>query len=278
MPEIFEIFSSFKELRYITSDKHMTARVFSIVNQKGGVGKSTTAINLATAFAASKKRVLLIDMDPQNNASTGVGVEISMRKATIYEALCGEVELVKTIIETKIPRLKLVSSTVDLSAVEVELVEYKKREFVLKNLLKPVLDDFDIIIIDCPPSLGLLTVNALSACDSILIPMQCEYFSLEGLSHLLNTVHLVKENLNPALQISGIIFTMYDKRNKLTEQVEADVRNHLGKKVYLHTIPRNIRLSEAPSFGLPGIIYDPKCPGSVAYIGLAREILKKEKL
>jgi chromosome partitioning protein len=259
-------------------EKIKKARIFSIVNQKGGVGKTTTAINIATAMSAIGKKVLLLDMDPQGNASTGLGIDNNNRNNTIYEVIIGQVKPNEAIIKTKIPNLKIITSTVDLSASEVELVGIENREFLLKNSLKEIIAEFEIIIIDCPPSLGLLTVNALCASDSILIPMQCEFFSLEGLSHLLNTVGIIKDNLNQNLAISGIILTMHDKRNKLTEQVEADVRNHLGKKVYLHTIPRNIRLSEAPSFGLPGIIYDPKCPGSVAYIGLAREILKKEKL
>lgn len=254
------------------------AKIFSIVNQKGGVGKSTTAINLATAFATSKRKTLLIDLDPQGNSSTGVGIEIAQRRTTIYEAMIGEAKITETIVKTKIPNLSLISSTVDLSAAEIELVDVKKREFILSKLLEELRLDFDIILIDCPPSLGLLTVNALTACDAILIPMQCEFFSLEGLSHLLNTVDLVKENLNTQLRISGIILTMHDKRNKLTEQVETDVRSFLADKVFQNCIPRNVRLSEAPSHGLPGIIYDPKCQGSLSYIGLAKEILKKEQL
>lgn len=254
------------------------AKIFSIVNQKGGVGKTTTAINLATAISSVKRKVLLIDLDPQGNASTGLGIENSDRIKTAYELIIGEVQASKAIINSKIPNLKIITSTVDLSACEVELVNIENREFLLKNALNEIIYDFDVIIIDCPPSLGLLTVNALCASNSILIPMQCEFFSLEGLSHLLNTVELVKDNLNQDLQVSGIVLTMHDRRNKLTEQVENDVREFLGDKVYDSYIPRNVRLSEAPSYGLPGIIYDSKSTGSLAYIKLAREILDRESI
>lgn len=256
-------------------EEQKRAKVFSIVNQKGGVGKTTTAINLATAFAAIKKRVLLVDIDPQGNASTGFGIPQAQRQKTIYEVLIGESHIKDAIIPTKIPNLKIVTSTVDLSACEIELADVAKREYLLRRALKEVIHDFDCILIDCPPSLGILTINALTASDSILIPMQCEFFSLEGLSHLLTTLDLVKENLNYELGIGGIILTMHDRRNKLTEQVEIDVRDFLKDKVFKHSIPRNVRLSEAPSHGLPGIIYDSKCPGSVAYIKLAKEILQK---
>jgi len=261
----------------LMSHHHKRAKVFSIVNQKGGVGKTTTAVNLATAFAAIKKRVLLVDSDPQGNASTGFGIVQAQRQKTVYEILIGECSIKEAIIPTRIPNLKIITSTVDLSACEIELINLEKREFLLRRALKEVIHDFDYILIDCPPSLGMLTINALTASDSILIPMQCEFFSLEGLSHLLTSLDLVKENLNHELIIGGIILTMHDRRNKLTEQVEIDVRNFLKDKVFKHSIPRNVRLSEAPSHGLPGIIYDPKCPGSSAYIRLAKEILNKEK-
>ena len=253
------------------------AKVFSIVNQKGGVGKTTTVINLATAFAAIKKRVLLIDIDPQGNASTGLGISQDQRQKTIYEILIGEHKIQDCIIPTKVPKLEIITSTVDLSACEIELAETPQREFLLRRALKDVISDYDYIFIDCPPSLGMLTINALTASDSILIPMQCEFFSLEGLSHLLTTMELVKDNLNRHLEIEGIVLTMRDRRNKLTEQVENDVRDFLQEKVFKQTIPRNIRLSEAPSHGLPVIIYDPKCRGSAAYIRLAKEILRNEK-
>lgn len=254
------------------------AKIFSIVNQKGGVGKTTTAINIATAISSINKKVLLIDLDPQGNASTGLGIDNNDRVRNIYDVIIGQSKASEVIIKTKIPNLKIIASTVDLSACEVELVSIENREYMLKNSLSEIVFDFDVIIIDCPPSLGLLTINALCASDSILIPMQCEFFSLEGLSHLLNTVGLVKDNLNQELQVSGIILTMHDRRNKLTEQVENDVRSFLGDKVYENYIPRNVRLSEAPSYGLPGVIYDSKSSGSVAYIKLAREILNKESL
>jgi len=254
------------------------AKIFSVVNQKGGVGKTTTTINLATAFAAAKKRVLVIDLDPQGNTSTGFGIEQSQRQKTIYDVLIGASSIETVIIPTRIPNLKIITSNVDLSDCEIELVNIEKREFLLQNAVKKIMNQFDCILIDCPPSLGLLTVNALTASNSVLIPMQCEFFSLEGLSHLLTSLELVKENLNHELQISGIILTMHDRRNKLTEQVEIDVRTFLKEKVFKHIIPRNVRLSEAPSHGIPGIIYDPKCIGSSAYIKLAKEILNREKL
>lgn len=254
------------------------AKIFSIVNQKGGVGKTTTAVNLAASFAAMKKKVLLIDLDPQGNASTGFGIGLSQRQKTIYEILIGECEIEQALVPTKIPNLKIVTSTVDLSACEVELVNIEKREYLLRRALRKVVHDFDYIFIDCPPSLGILTINALSASDSVLIPMQCEFFSLEGLSHLLTTLDLVRDNLNHHLTVGGIILTMHDRRNKLTEQVEADVREFLKEKVFCAVIPRNIKLSEAPSHGLPGVVYDAKCSGSVAYFDLAKEILDKDFL
>lgn len=253
------------------------AKIFSIVNQKGGVGKTTTTINLAAAFAAQRKKTLLIDLDPQGNASTGFGIEQSQRQKTIYEILIGESNIEESIVPTSIKNLKIITATVDLSACEVELVDIEKREFLLRKNLKKIIHDFDYIFIDCPPSLGVLTVNALCASDSVLIPMQCEFFSLEGLSHLLTTLDLVRENLNHHLEVGGIILTMRDRRNKLTEQVEVDVRNFLGEKVFKNSIPRNVKLSEAPSHGIPGIIYDPNCAGSEAYLKLAKEILSKEQ-
>jgi chromosome partitioning protein len=253
-------------------------KIFSVVNQKGGVGKTTTAINLSSSLASYGKEVLLVDSDPQGNASTGLGIMHSERKNTVYEAIIGKCLANDAIIKTDVKHLDIMPSSVDLSACEIELIEVKKREFLLKNLLKSVSKNYDCIIIDCPPSLGILTVNALTASDSILIPMQCEFFSLEGLSHLLTSLEMVKENINRDLQISGIILTMHDKRNKLTEQVELDVRNFLKDKVFKTSIPRNVKLSEAPSHGLPATIYDKKCSGSIAYFELAKEVIKREGL
>jgi len=252
------------------------AKVFSVVNQKGGVGKTTTVVNLATAFAAAKQRTLVIDCDPQGNASTGLGILQAQRQKNIYDILIGESKMCDAIIPHKIPNLKLITSTVDLAAAEIELVGIERREFLLRQAIKDIVYDYDIIIIDCPPSLGLLTINSLVASDAVLIPMQCEFFSLEGLSHLLTSLELIKENFNHHLKISGVILTMHDRRNKLTEQVEIDVRNFLGEKVFKHSIPRNVKLSEAPSHGIPGIIYDAKSAGAVSYIKLAKEILERE--
>lgn len=254
------------------------AKIFSIVNQKGGVGKTTTAVNLAAALAMLEKKVLLIDADPQGNASTGFGISLSQRQKTIYEILIGECDIYQALVPTKISNLKIITSTVDLSACEIELVNVEKREYLLRRALKKIIHDFDYILIDCPPSLGILTINSLVASDSVLIPMQCEFFSLEGLSHLLTTLDLIKDNLNHHLMITGIILTMHDRRNKLTEQVESDVRDFLKEKVFRHVIPRNIKLSEAPSHGLPGLIYDPKSSGAQAYLGLAKEVLKRVEI
>jgi len=253
------------------------AKIIATVNQKGGVGKTTTVVNLATACAAlSKKKILVVDFDPQGNASTGLGLSQKDRNKSIYDVIVGRCEIKDAVHKTAIPNLFVIPATVDLSACEVEFVDIENREFVLREKLQDVIHDFDAIFIDCPPSLGLLTINALTAVDSVLIPMQCEFFSLEGLSHLLNTLELIKDNLNRNLKISGIILTMYDKRNRLTEQVERDVRDFLDTMVYNAVIPRNVKLSEAPSHGMPAIVYDSKCSGSASYLKFSKEFLLKE--
>lgn len=252
------------------------AKIFAIVNQKGGVGKTTSSVNLATSFAKMGEKTLLIDLDPQGNSSTGVGIKQSQRQKTIYEAMAGECSIAQTIIPTQFYNLQIITSTVDLSACEIEMAEMKNREFFLRKLLDDIKKDYDYIFIDCPPSLGLLTINGLAASDSVLIPMQCEFYSLEGLSHLLTTLDLVKNNLNHDLQIAGIMLTMHDKRNKITSAVEVDVRNFLQDKVYKNVIPRNVKLSEAPSHGVPAVLYSPACQGSKAYDKLAKEILERQ--
>lgn len=256
--------------------KHI--KTISIVNQKGGVGKTTTAVNLATAMAVTDRKVLVIDLDPQGNTSTGFGIKQQERRVTIYQVLNGLESLAQAIVKTNIPNLELITSNTNLSAAEMELMGLERREYILKKLLAPVKDQYDFIIIDCPPSLNLLTINALVASDEVLIPMQCDFYSLEGLSHLLKTVEIIEKRLNPNIKIGGILFTMYDRRNRLTEQVEEDVRKHLGELVFKTVIPRNVRVSEAPSFGKPAIIYDHRCSGSIAYMELTKEILTRNNL
>lgn len=255
----------------------MTARIIAVSNQKGGVGKTTTAVNLSTALAACGMKVLLVDFDPQGNASTGLGVDLEDRKSNSYRLITGECTADQAMRETIVPQLFLLPATMDLSAAEVELSDLDKREFRLKAGLAPVIELFDYVLIDCPPSLGLLTVNALCAADSLIVPLQCEFYALEGLAQLIKTVSAVVSGLNKNLYMQGIVLTMFDTRNKLSEMVETDVRTHFGKVVYKTVIPRNVRVSEAPSFGQPVLIYDLKSSGAQAYVALAAEILKQER-
>ena len=247
-------------------------KIISISNQKGGVGKTTTTINLATSLASIKKNVLIIDADPQGNASTGLGLAYDNRKPSIYEMIHEKKLLNEGIKETIIPGLKIIGTNTDLAAAEVELTNFEGREFVFKSILKD-LDNFDFVFIDCPPALGLLTINSLVASDTTLIPLQSEFFALEGLSALMQTIKLIQENYNKNLKIEGILLTMIDKRNSLSSLVEKDVREHFGDKVYKTTIPRNVKISEAPSHGKPALIYDTQAAGSLAYIELAKEVI-----
>ena len=257
-------------------------RVLSIANQKGGVGKTTTAINLGTALAAVGERVLIVDIDPQGNASTGLGVPRTQRRSTTYDVLMGEAALAETAIATQVPGLNLAPADPDLSGVELELGQSAGRSFRLRDAFVPLRADqgpgrYTYVLIDCPPSLNLLTLNAMAGSDAVFVPLQCEFFALEGLSQLMRTVELVRGSLNPKLELQGIVLTMYDRRNSLSQQVAQDVREHFKDKVYATMIPRNVRVSEAPSFGKPALIYDLKCSGSQAYLKLAREVVGRER-
>jgi chromosome partitioning protein len=254
-------------------------RVLVVANQKGGVGKTTTAINLGTALAAVGERVLLIDSDPQGNASTGLGIGRAQRKVSLYDVLMGEHPIQSAVAKTELPGLDVVPADPDLSGVELELGQQAGRSFKLRDALEPIrrTREYTYVLIDCPPSLNLLTVNAMAAADAVLVPLQCEFFALEGLSQLLRTIDLVRGSLNPNLEMQGVVLTMYDRRNSLSEQVARDVRAHFGDTVYATVIPRNVRVSEAPSFGKPVLVYDLKCAGSQAYLRLAREVVLRER-
>ncbi|WP_420479097.1 ParA family protein [Brevundimonas sp. FT23028] len=256
-------------------------RVLAVSNQKGGVGKTTTAINLGTALAAIGEKVLIVDMDPQGNASTGLGVPRETRRVTIYDVVVDGRSVDDAAVQTTVPGLHIIPADADMSGVEIELGHADRRSFRLRDALAAQGRDgqtrYDYVLIDCPPSLNLLTLNAMAAADAVLVPLQCEFFALEGLTQLMKTVEMVRQSLNPALEIQGLVLTMYDRRSALSGQVANDVRNHFGDKVYDSVIPRNVRVAEAPSFGKPALIYDLKCAGSQAYLKLAREVVARER-
>lgn len=251
-------------------------KIMAVANQKGGVGKTTTAINLATALAACGQKVLLVDLDPQGNASTGLGVEVTATSADIYAALIGQLSLLDVVVPTSVPGLDIIPASADLAGAEIELIDVAHRESRLKSLLDNGAGNYDYILVDCPPALGLLTLNALVAAQSVLVPLQCEFFALDGLSRLTRSIDRIRNAFNPGLYIQGVVLTMHDGRNNLCRSVEADVREHFGDQVYQTVIPRNVRVSEAPSYGLPAIVYDMNCSGARAYIHLAAELLRRE--
>ncbi len=257
-------------------------RIMAISNQKGGVGKTTTAINLGTGLAAIGRRVLVVDLDPQGNASTGLGIDRTSRAVSSYDVLMGDATVAEAAVETNIPGLSIIPSTIDLTGAELELVDMPRRAYRLREALEAAGavtgNELDYVLIDSPPSLGLLTVNALVAAKSVVVPLQCEFFALEGLSMLMKTIERIRSGFNAGLEIQGVVLTMYDKRNNLSDQVAQDVRDYLGDKVYRTIIPRNVRVSEAPSHGKPALLYDHKCAGSIAYMQLASEMLRRERL
>ena len=252
-------------------------KIISITNQKGGVGKTTTAINVSASLAVAEKKVLLVDMDPQGNATSGSGIDRNSIQTSIYDVMIGRMDIKEVIVQTDLRYFQVVPAGIDLIGAELELVELEKREFVLRNILDPVRNNFDFIILDCPPSLGLLTINALTAADSVIIPVQCEYFALEGLSQVMRTIGLVQKSLNSSLDIEGILLTMFDGRNNLSHQVAEEIKGHFKEKVFNSMIPRNVALGEAPSHGKPIITYNINSRGAQSYLGLALEVMKNDK-
>jgi chromosome partitioning protein len=253
-------------------------RILAIANRKGGVGKTTTAVNIATAMAAAGKKVLIVDLDPQGNASTSMGIDKKGASVSSYEVLLGIKKLTDAVVWTDVPNFSMIPSSANLAAAEIELVSMPNREFALKNALQKEAVNYDYILIDCPPSLSLITVNALVAADGVIVPLQCEFLALEGIADLIKNINIIKKNFNPKLMLHGVVLTMYDKRNNLTQMVEDDVRNFFGKKVYDTVIPRNVKISEAPSHGKPVIVHDIDCAGSKAYINLAKEVIKRNNI
>lgn len=252
-------------------------RIIAVANRKGGVGKTTTTVNIATAMAATGKKVLVVDLDPQGNASTSMGINKRGRMASSYEVLLGEKSVSEAVVWTEVRNFSIIPSSPDLAGAEVELIDLERREFMLKQALIKGALNYDYVLIDCPPSLSLVTINALVAADAVIVPLQCEFLALEGITDLIKNINLIKKRFNPTLELQGVVLTMYDKRNNLSQMVEDDVRNYFGKKVYQTVIPRNVRISEAPSHGKPVLLYDFKCPGSQAYISLTGEVLRREK-
>ncbi len=252
-------------------------RIIAVANRKGGVGKTTTTVNIATAMAATGKKVLVVDLDPQGNASTSMGINKRGRMSSSYEVLLGEKSVAEAVVWTEVPNFSIIPSSPDLAGAEVELIDIESREFMLKKALLAGAINYDYVLIDCPPSLSLVTINALVAANAVIVPLQCEFLALEGITDLIRNINQIKKRFNPTLELQGVVLTMYDKRNNLSQMVEDDVRNYFGKKVYQTVIPRNVRISEAPSHGKPVLLYDFKCPGSQAYISLTGEVLKRER-